>query len=326
MAAHSAKTESVAGKRVTVIGGGTIGASWAALFLANGMKVTISDPQPGINVKARDYIKSVAPSLEGLGYGGADLQAALTENLFFEADLAKAVSKADYVQENGPERLEIKQNLWQETEARARPEALLFSSSSGIPSAQQAMKMRQPHRLLIGHPINPPHLMPLVEIAAQPGTPQEHIDRAFDFYRALGKMPMRIKKEVPGFVTNRLQGALFRECVALAREGVADVRDIDRAMIASLGLRWAVAGPFLSLHLGGGSGGFAHFLEHLAPPLERLWGRQQAEKVAFDAETNKFLLDQIQSAYSSMSITELESRRDRAEISVINMLAKDKSR
>ncbi|WP_227246413.1 3-hydroxyacyl-CoA dehydrogenase NAD-binding domain-containing protein [Paraburkholderia caribensis] len=305
-------------KKVVVIGGGVIGASWAALFLANGMRVVINDPQPGIESKVCDYVAQAMPALQALGY---DMSAAL-QQLSFESVLANAVADADFVQENGPERADFKTALWATIERSAPAHCLFFSSSSGIPASIQASQMQSPGRLIIGHPFNPPHLLPLVEVVPNPQTARALIDASLDFYRALGKCPLEIRKEIDGFVANRLQSAIFRECVYLVSQGVITAADLDSVVTQSLGIRWATNGPFLSFHLGGGDGGFSHFVDHLAPGMETRWREQLASTVHFDEATKKLLVEQIESGYGDRSIAQLAEARDEREITIINSARK----
>jgi ketoreductase RED1 len=307
----------VSGRKATVVGGGVIGASWAALFLANGLRVTVSDPQDGIEAKVVSYIEQAKASLLARGYPAFDIG-----NLSFEKDLAKAVSDADYVQENGPERLEFKVELWATIEQAAPETALFLSSSSGIPASKQSAGLRQPERLIIGHPFNPPHLLPLVEVVPSDKTPPELTAKAVDFYDAIGKVALEIRKEIPGFVANRLQSAIFRECVSLVRRGFVTIEDLDKVVVNSLGVRWATGGPFLSFHLGGGEGGFAHFLEHLTPGMESRWKDQVATDVQFDEDTKRILLAQIRDAYGNSPIAELNAERDMKQVTVLNSLAR----
>ncbi|SAK58097.1 3-hydroxyacyl-CoA dehydrogenase [Caballeronia glebae] len=300
-------------KKVVVIGGGVIGASWTALFLANGMRVVVNDPQAGIDKTVRNYVVQATPALTALGH---DMTSVLG-NLSFEADLAKAVADADFVQENGPERADFKAALWVTAERFAPAHCLFFSSSSGIQASVQSVQMKEPGRLIIGHPFNPPHLLPLVEVVPSPQTPRELIDASLAFYRALGKHPLELRKEIDGFVANRLQSAIFRECVYLVSQGVITVADLDSVVTNSLGIRWATNGPFLSFHLGGGAGGFPHFVDHLAPGMETRWSEQLKSTVHFDEATKKLLVEQIESGYGKQSIAELAEARDQKEIAII---------
>ena len=305
---------SVQGKRAVVVGAGVIGASWAALFLANGMEVVVSDPGQGIEDAVKSTIKGAEPALKRLGFDPPDLS-----KLQFEHDVAAAVEKADVVQENGPERPDFKQDLWAKVEAAAPQEAMLFSSSSGIVASEQQGKMKQKGRLIIGHPFVPPHVIPLIEVVPSPDTPSKLLDQAVAFYKALGKTPLTIRKEVPNFVANRLQGAIFRECVSLVMQGVVPLRDLDEIVVQSLGIRWATCGPFLSFNLAGGEGGFAHFLDHLGPSMEQIWS--SLGEVHLDEATKRELAAQMKSGYGDHSLDDLSEDRDRKEVAILNALS-----
>ncbi|MFI9274147.1 3-hydroxyacyl-CoA dehydrogenase NAD-binding domain-containing protein [Kitasatospora sp. NPDC052896] len=298
-------------QHVTVIGAGVIGASWTALFLANGLTVTVNDPLPDVAQRTREQLREALPALRALGLPTADLDRALR----FEADLGRALADADVVQENGPERLDFKQDLFARIEQAAHPNTLLLSSTSGIRATAMARAMKEPGRLVIGHPFNPPHLVPLVEVVPGERTDPDTVARAVAFYTALGKKPQVLHKEVPGFVANRLQAAFFREAVNLVHEGVVTERELDDIVTSSLGLRWAVAGPFLSFHLGGGPGGLPHFLQHLGPALEDLWRDLGAPTL--DGATIELLSGQ---ADFGATIEELESARDEAQLRVMRAL------
>ncbi len=305
-----------AGKTAVIIGGGVIGASWAALFAANGLRVILSDPDPEIASKATAIIDAALPALEALGFERFDI----AERVSFESDNAKAVAHAFLVQECGPERAAFKQALWKAIEIAAPTDALLCSSSSGIPASVQQAEMADKSRLVIGHPFNPPHLMPLVEVVPTPETDPEVTARAVAFYDAIGKVTRVIRKEVPGFVANRLQAAIFRESVHLVAQGVVSLDELDDIVTTSLGIRWATCGPFLSFHLGGGAGGLAHFIEHLGPPMEALW--KTLGQPSFDAQTKALIAKQVDASYGSCSIELLAEARDAKEVAVINGLAK----
>ena len=304
-----------AGSTAAIIGGGVIGASWAALFLVNGLNVVISDPDPEIATKAKSVITAALPALADLGYKVSDVEA----NLSFEADNAAAVANADLVQECGPERLEFKRALWKTIEAAAPADALLCSSSSTLPASLQNTLMADPSRLLIGHPFNPPHLMPLVEVVPTPVTAPELTARAVEFYNGVGKVALQLKKEIPGFVANRLQAAMFQESIHLVTEGVVTLNELDDVVTSSLGIRWATCGPFLSFHLGGGPGGLTHFMEHLGPPLEVAW--QNLGKASFDGPTKALLTEQLAPSYGAASYEVLSELRDTKEVAVISALS-----
>ena len=310
------ETMSVAGKQAAVIGGGVIGGSWAALFLAHGIDVVVSDPDKDVEAKVRDVLKDATPTLQAIGSGGDIKFGALS----FQPDPKEAVRNADFIQECGPEKPDFKQKLWAELEEVAPRSALLLSSSSGIVASVQSERMRNPERLVIGHPFNPPHLMPLVEVVPSAKTDPKVIDQVVTFYKTLGKVPILIKKEVPGFVANRLQAAILQESVSLVAEQVVTVDQLDEIVIQSLGIRWACCGPFLSFHLGGGPGGLAHFIEHLGPAMEQIWAT--LKKASFDERTTKVIIDEANGSYGKQSYEDLSSVRDRKEIAVINSLAK----
>jgi carnitine 3-dehydrogenase len=238
---------------VAVVGTGVIGESWARLFLARGLDVVATDPAPGAEERLRDALED-------------------TTRLRFVADPAEAAAAADFIQENGPEREDVKHALFAVLDEAARPDVVLASSSSGLlPSVIARGCPHHPERVVVGHPFNPPHLIPLVEVVPGRDTAPEVVDRAVAFYTSVGKRPIRLAREVPGHVANRLQAALWQEAYSLVERGVATVADIDTAIANGPGLRWAVLGPFVNQHLSGGAGGLAHVLAHLGPPTEAWW-------------------------------------------------------
>ena len=254
--------------RVAIVGTGVIGASWAAYFLARGHDVTATDPAPGAEDRLRADVDAHWPALERLGLADG----ASVERLAFTTDVEAAVAGAGFVQESGPEREEVKQPLFAALDAAADPGVVLASSSSGLlPTAIQASCERHPERVVIGHPFNPAHLVPLVEVVGGERTGEDAIERAMGFYAAVGKRPIRLRAELPGHLANRLQAALWREAYSLVERGVASVRDVDTAIAHGPGLRWALLGPFVLQHLSGGEAGLAHTLEHLGPPMVDWW-------------------------------------------------------
>jgi ketoreductase RED1 len=302
-------------RHATVVGAGVIGSSWTALLLARGLKVTVSDPLPDAEARVRAALAEIAPTLAQLGLPVSALSATSTA-LQFEPDVATAVAEADAVQENAPERLDVKQELWRSIESAAPSHALLASSSSSLPASSMSAPMQQPGRLIVGHPFNPPHLVPLVEVVASKTTDPAVVDLALAFYRAIGKRPQVLAREIPGFVANRLQAALFREAVNLVAQGVVTEQELDEVVTSSIGLRWAVAGPFRTFHLGGGPGGLPDFLAHLGPALEALWA--QLGTPALDGQTNELLSRQAQNFDGS--VAELAGHRDEAQIRLMRAL------
>lgn len=253
-------------RTVAVVGTGALGVSWAALVLGRGLQVVAADPADG----AWDRLQ------EAVADRVAELDPAMTEGwgdrLSFEEDLAAAARRADLVIESGPERLDVKREMFAALDAAARSDVLLASSSSGLPpSAFQDACARHPERVLVAHPFNPPHLVPLVEVVGGRLTSPEAVDSAMAVFRHLGKQPVHLRRELPGHVANRLQAALWREAYHLVAEGVVSVADIDTAIASGPGLRWALLGPFATQHLSGGPGGLAHVLAHLGPPMVEWW-------------------------------------------------------
>ena len=289
-------------QRVAVVGTGVIGASWAAHFLAHGLDVTATDPSPGAEERLRSDVAAIWPTLTPAAGGSP-------ERLAFTPDPAEAVAHADFVQENGPEREDVKHELFTVLDAAARPEVVLASSSSGmLPSVIARGCPQHPERVVIGHPFNPPHLIPLVEVVPGERTSEQAVEAALAFYTAVGKKPIRLRQELPGHVANRLQAALWQEAYSLVERGVATVADIDTAIAHGPGLRWAVLGPFANQHLSGGPGGIAHVLEHLGPPTEAWW--RDLGQVTLTPELVAKLVAGVDEELAGVDPTELIARRD----------------
>ena len=300
--------------KTAIIGAGVIGASWTALFLAHGLEVVVNDPRPDVEALVRDYIRNNLSTLEALGLPTANLEAKLR----FEADLERAVAGADLVQENGPERIEFKQDLWERISKVVGDKALLLSSSSAKTATEQALKSSRPERLLVGHPFNPPHLIPLVEVVPGEKTSEDAVADAVAFYAALGKVPRVVRKEKPGFVANRLQRAIFRECCYLVIEGVVKVDELDDIVTSSIGLRWAADGPFRSVHLGGGAGGFRSFFKQFGPGLNEAW-KNMAPVDLNEAAQDK-IIAQAEASFAARPAEQLESERDAKQLAIIRAL------
>jgi carnitine 3-dehydrogenase len=289
-------------QRVAVVGTGVIGISWAAHFLAHGLDVVATDPAPGAEERLRADVAAIWPTVQPVA--GASL-----ERLSFTADAGAAAAGADFVQENGPEREDVKHRLFAVLDEAARPEVVLASSSSGLlPSVIGRGAPGHPERVLIGHPFNPPHLIPLVEVVPGEKTAEEAVEAAIAFYAAVGKKPIRLRQEVPGHIANRLQAALWQEAYSLVERGVATVADIDTAIANGPGLRWAVLGPFLNKHLSGGPGGITHDLEHLGPPTEKWW--RDLGQVTLTPELVAKLVAGVDEELAGMDPAELVARRD----------------
>ena len=300
--------------KTAIIGAGVIGASWTALFLAHGLDVVVNDPRADVEGFVRDYIRNNLATLEALGLATANLEAKLR----FEADLESAVAGADLVQENGPERIEFKQDLWARISKVVGDKALLLSSSSAKIATEQALKCSRPDRLLVGHPFNPPHLIPLVEVVPGQKTSEDAVADAVAFYTALGKVPRVVRKEMPGFVANRLQRAIFRECCYLVIQGVVTVDELDDIVTSSIGLRWAADGPFRSFHLGGGAGGFTSFFKQFGPGLNEAW--KNMAPVDLNEAAQDRIIAQAEASFAARPAEQLESERDAKQLAIIRAL------
>jgi len=252
--------------RIAIVGTGVIGASWAAYYLARGFDVTATDPMPNAEASLRKYIDEAWRTLskDGLTAGAS------RDRLTFKPSMAQALANADFVQENAPERPEFKIKLFAEMDDATPPDSILASSSSGITMDVIQSGCKRPERCVIGHPFNPPHIIPLVEVVGGAKTSLQTIEEAMAFYSSIGKKPIRLFKALPGHVANRLQAALYREVLYLIQQGVLSVEDADAAVSYGPGPRWGVMGPSLQWHLGGGPGGIHHFMEHLMGPLETM--------------------------------------------------------
>lgn len=250
--------------RIAIIGAGTIGLSFAALHLIKNphSRVSIFDTRPDL----KEYVDSKLP-----GYLTDADEADCLSRLSIANSLEEAIDNAHIVQEQGPENVEFKQHVWPQIEQHASPDALFWSSTSGILASQQSKDMQDQSRLVVVHPYNPPHIMPLLEVVPSPTTSQEVIDRTLEYWRSLGRVPVVIRKECTGFVANRLAFALFREACSLVSQGVVSVEDLDSVVQASMGPRWTVAGPFKSYHAGGGDGGLQSFMQKIGTTVQGCW-------------------------------------------------------
>src|SRR4051812_18745701 len=257
-------------RRIAIVGTGVIGASWAAEYLARGFDVIATDPAPNAEANLRKYVDEAWKDLTSIGLS----KGASRDRLTFTTDMKQALSRADLVQENGPERPDFKVKLFADMDAVTPPDSLIASSSSGITPSVMQSKCEHPERILVGHPFNPPHIIPLVEVVGGTKTSPQALEQAMRFYASIGKKSILLHKEMPGHVANRLQLALYREVLYLIEQDVLSVADADTAVSWGPGLRWGVMGPNLQFHLAGGAGGIKHFLEGvfegLAPVFKTL--------------------------------------------------------
>jgi 3-hydroxyacyl-CoA dehydrogenase len=307
-------------RNIAIVGTGVIGASWAAQFLAKGLQVVATDIAPGAEIALRKFVKAAWPALERLGLSPGASQS----NLKFTADLAEALAGADLVQENGPERLDFKQKLYRQLDELLPPDVIIASSSSGIKMSDiQSGAASHPERCVIGHPFNPPHLIPLVEVVGGTKTSEQTVQRAIAFYNSIGKKAVRLNKEMPGHVANRLQGALAREVYHLIAEDVLSAADVDDALSWGPGLRWGIMGNMMLNHLGGGPGGIEHFLHQFAGPMTASW--KTLGSPVLTPELQKKLVDGVRAEVGSRSIEELEAERDEILIGLLELRTKHAS-
>jgi 3-hydroxyacyl-CoA dehydrogenase len=298
-------------RRIAIVGTGVIGASWAALFLAHGLEVIATDPAPNAEKNLREYIDNAWPALEQLGLSSG----ASKERLSFTAKLSDALKGVDLVQENGPERPDFKIKLFADMDALTPETTILASSSSGIPIGVSQSQCKHPERCVIGHPFNPPHLIPLVEVVGSEKTSSATIERAMAFYASIGKRPIHVRKEVVGHVANRLQAALYREVVYLIAQDVLSVSDADAAVSWGPGLRWGVMGPNLLFHLAGGQNGIHHFMEQFTGPMTTWW--KDLGNAEFTPEVKEKIVKGVLAEAGNRSIDELAGERDKVLLGLL---------
>lgn len=295
-----------------VLGAGVIGASWTALFLASGRRVAVYDPAVGVETTVKQYIEKAWPVLEQLG---------LTENgdpdnVTFHKSVKDAVAGASFIQESVPERIEIKHARFKEIEPALEAGAVVASSASGLTLSEMQAGFNDPSRLVLGHPFNPPHLIPLVEVMGNEKTDTDAVEKAEAFYKAVGKVTIRVNKEVPGHVANRLQAAVWREAIHMIKEGVASVEDVDTAMWAGPGLRWAVMGPTMLFHLGAGEGGLEEFCERYSDSFNRWW--DDLGELHLNPDTARQLVEGVFEEAGGRSAADLSGKRDEMLAAILN--------
>lgn len=289
---------------VAILGAGVIGASWSALFLAAGFRVRVYDPADSEGDKLRAYIDNAWPALTQLEMtANGD-----PGNYTLHASAAEAVDGAQFVQESVPERIDLKHQLYSEVEDALMPEAIVASSASGLLVREMQQGWRDPSRFILGHPFNPPHLIPLVELLANEHTAAGVLEQAEAFYQQAGKITIRVNKEVPAHVANRLQAALWREAISLVQNGVCSVEDVDKATWAGPGLRWAAMGPHMLFHLGAGEGGLLEFCNRYRDSFHRWW--DDLDDVQLDAALAQKLYDGVCAEAGGTDVTPGARQRD----------------
>ena len=287
-----------------MIGTGVIGSGWAARALAKGLDVVAWDPAPGAETRLRAAVANAWPALQRLGLA----KGASRRRLTFTSDLNSAVRDADFVQESSPEDEVLKRSLLADIDRVVRADVVIASSSSGLLPSRLQARCRHPERVLIGHPFNPVYLLPLVEVVAGKHTRAATVKRADAFYRRLGMRPLQVHHEIAGYISDRLQEALWREALHLVADGVATTEEIDSAIVFGPGLRWAFMGTFLAFHLAGGDGGMRHMLEQFGPALKLPWTRLRAPELT--NELARRVVSGTKAQANGRSVKELERWRD----------------
>ena len=306
-------------RTVAVIGANTIGASWAAWFLARGCDVVASDPAPDGEARARRIVADAWPVVSAFGLAPG----ASPDRLRFEPDPVAAARLGDVVQESAPERIDVKRQLLAQLDAALPPDRVIASSTSGFTTAEMQTEMRHPERLVVAHPFNPPHIIPLVEVVGGGQTSRDAVDWAMAFYAAIGKHPIRLNKAVPGHLANRLQQALWREALHMVAEGVASVADVDAAIAYGPGLRWAVMGPTLTFHLGGGAGGIDHFFDHFGGYITAQW--RELGSPALTPDLIRRVIEGTRDASAGRPVAALAAERDACLLDILAALARHRA-
>ncbi|MER8944168.1 3-hydroxyacyl-CoA dehydrogenase NAD-binding domain-containing protein [Mesorhizobium sp. M0915] len=291
-------------KHTAVLGAGVIGASWTALFLASGYTVSVFDVSDSAETQVRKYVENAWPVLKDLGLA----KNGNPDRISFHKSATKAVDGAQFIQESVPERLPIKHELYATIEPAITPEAVVATSASGLTLSEMQAGWKDPSRFVLGHPFNPPHLIPLVEVMGNERTAQGVLETAERFYASAGKVTIRVNREVPGHVANRLQAAVWREAIHLVKTGVASVEDVDKAMWAGPGLRWAAMGPTMLFHLGAGEGGLAAFCDRYTDSFNRWW--DDLGVLHLEPELAKQLVSGIAQAADGHTPADLAAHRD----------------
>lgn len=304
-------------KKIAVVGTGVIGNGWIARFLAHGYVVIATDPAPNAELRMRNDVAKAWPSLEKIGLAeGASL-----DRLTFERDLEKAVTEADLIQENAPEREELKKKLLADIDRFAKPDAIIASSTSGYkPSTLQEDCKHHPERVIVAHPFNPVYLLPLVELVGGKQTSSEAMEKAKTIYESIDMKTLIVTQEIEGHIADRLMEALWRESLHLVNDGIATTEEVDAAIVYGAGLRWALMGPFLTFHLAGGEQGMRHMLAQFGPALKLPWTKLEAPELT--EELAEKIVNGCESQTEGQPIEELEQRRDKFLIELLDLLKK----
>ncbi|GAB91714.1 3-hydroxyacyl-CoA dehydrogenase NAD-binding domain-containing protein [Gordonia rhizosphera] len=299
-------------KKVAVIGGGLIGMSWASLFLARGLRVVVIDPRAEAESELHTFVDEAWPMLTALELTTTDD----VQTPQFGTEIG-GLTDVDFVTECGPDRIEVKHAMIGELEAVIDPDVIISSSTSSLLPSDIQSGAKYPERVLVGHPMNPPHMVPMVELVGGRLTSEQTLRDAEEFYVAMKRIPIRVRKEVVGHLANRLTSALYREAVGIVEQGIGSVSDVDTAITYGPGMRWALMGPHLTYHLGGGSGGYRHYLDHLGPTQEARW--KELSTPSLTPELKEELIAGVDEELLKQDISTLTERRDQALVKLFQL-------
>ena len=305
-------------KTVGIAGSGLIGAGWAARFLARGLNVICHDPAPEAEARVKAAVKVAWPSILKL----LGVEKLKKGKLTFTADVAEMAARADFVQEAAPERENLKIRLFAAIDKASRPDVIIASSSSGFLPSRLQSKCKNPERVIIGHPFNPVYLLPLVETVGGANTAPQALARAAAFYESVGMKVLRLKKEIDGYICDRLQEALWREALNILDKDVGSTGDIDDSIVYSAGLRWAFMGSFLTYHLAGGPGGMRDFIKQFDPTLELPWTDLKFPK--WNAALEKRLVEGCEAQAGGRSVAQIEAKRNAILVDTMKLFRKHK--
>ncbi|GAB5470439.1 MAG: 3-hydroxyacyl-CoA dehydrogenase NAD-binding domain-containing protein [Rhodospirillales bacterium] len=302
-------------RKVAVIGGGLIGMSWASLFLARGLEVVVTDPRAAAEAELDAFVAEAWPTLRALELTASEA----IGKAAFTTDIA-SLTGIDFVAECGPDRIAIKRQIVAEIEAVVASDVPISSSTSSLMASDIQDGARHPERILVGHPMNPPHLVPMVELVGGRQTSEEALATAEAFYRRMKRVTIRVRKEVVGHLANRLNSALYREAVNIVAQGIGTVEDVDKAIAYGAGMRWALMGPHMIYHLGGGAGGYRHYLDHLGPTQEARWRDLGTSPLTEDLKNH--LVEGLDRELREQDETTLTARRDEALVELYRLKRK----
>ncbi|WP_096435879.1 L-carnitine dehydrogenase [Alteribacter populi] len=301
-------------KKLTVIGTGVIGNGWIARFLAQGYDVVAFDPAEGAEERTRKVVAHAWPSLEKIGLA----KGASQDRLSFVETIEAAVADADLIQENVPEREELKKSVLASIDQYAKSDAIIGSSTSGIMPSTLQEGLNHPERVIVAHPFNPVYILPLVELVGGNETDSAVIEQANQFYQSIQMKPLIIRKEIEGHVADRLMEALWRESLHLVNDGIATTEEVDAAIVYGAGLRWAQMGPFLTFHLAGGEHGMRHMLEQFGPALKLPWTKLEAPELTDDLKEK--VIEGCETHAGDVSIAELEQKRNEFLVKLLDLV------